>query len=39
MQNFNDVSLHENPFELMEVDVTEAAPFNITKEDDVDDDF
>ena len=40
MQNTNDRSLHENPFEVMEEDVTEAASsFNIIEEDDVDDDF
>ena len=37
--NFNDVSLHENLFGVMEEDVTEAALFNIIGEDDVDDDF
>ena len=40
MQNTNDGSLHENPFEVMEEDVAKAAPsFNIIEEDDVDDDF
>ena len=40
MQNTNEGSLHENPFEVMEEYVTEAAPsFNVTEEDDVDDDF
>ena len=40
MQYLNEGSLHENPFKVMEEDVTEAAPpFNIIKEDDVDDDF
>ena len=39
MQNLTDGSLHENPFEVMEEDVTEAAPsFNIIDDDDVDDD-
>ena len=40
MQYLNKGSLHENPFKVMEEDVTEAAPpFNIIEEDDVDDDF
>ena len=40
MQYVNKGSLHENPFKVMEEDVTEAAPpFNIIEEDDVDDDF
>ena len=40
MQYLNEGSLHENPFKVMEVDVTEAAsPFNISDEDDVDEDF
>ena len=40
MQYLNEGSLHENRFEVMEEDVTEAAPsFNIIEEDDVDDDF
>ena len=40
MQYLNEGSLHENPFEVMEQDVTEAAPsFSIIEEDDVDDDF
>ena len=39
MQNFNDGSLHRTHSEKMEEDVTEAAPFKIIKEDDVDDDF
>ena len=38
MQYLNKGSLHENPFKVMEEDVTEAAPpFNIIEEDDVDD--
>ena len=40
MQITNDGSLHENPFEVMEEDVNEAAPsFNIIEEDHVDDDL
>ena len=40
MQYLNKGSLHENPIEVMEKDVTEAAsPFNIIEEDDVHDDF
>ena len=42
MQYLNKGSLHENPFKVMDEDVTEAAPpFNIIEEhdDDVDDDF
>ena len=40
MQYLNEGSLHENPFEVMEEDVTEAAPpFIIIEEDDVHDDF
>ena len=40
MQYLNKGSLHENPFKVMEEDVTEAAPpFNIIEEDGVHDDF
>ena len=40
MENLNDGSLHENPFDLVDKDVIAAAPaFNIIEEDDVDDDL
>ena len=40
MKYLNEGSLHENPFKVMEEDVTEAAPpFIIIDEDDVDEDF
>ena len=40
IQYINEGSLHENPFEVVEEDVAEAAPsFNIIEEDNVDDDI
>ena len=40
MRYLKEGSLHENPFEVVEEDVTEAAPsFIIIEEDDVDNDF
>ena len=39
MLNSNDKSLHENPFGVMEEDVTKAASFHIIEEDDVDGDY
>ena len=40
MENLNDRSLHENPFDIVDEDVIAAAPaFNIIEEDDVDDDL
>ena len=39
MENLNDGSLHENPFDIVDEDVIAAAPvFNIIEEDDVHDD-
>ena len=40
MENLNDGSLHENPFDIVDEDVIAAAPaFNVIEEDDVDDDL
>ena len=40
MENSNDGSLHENPFDIVDGDVIAAAPtFNVIEEDDVDDDL
>ena len=40
MENLNDGSLHENPFDIVNEDVIAAAPaFNVIEEDDVDDDL
>ena len=40
MENLNDGSLHENPFDIVDEDVIAAAPaFIVIKEDDVDDDL
>ena len=40
MENLNDGSLHENPFDIVDEDVIAAAPaFNVMEEDDVDDDL
>ena len=40
MENLNDASLHENPFDIVDEDVIAAAPtFNVIEEDDVDDDL
>ena len=40
MENLNDGSLHENPFDILDEDVIVAAPaFNVIEEDDVDDDL
>ena len=40
MENLNDGSLHENPFDIVDEDViAAAAAFNVIEEDDVDDDL
>ena len=40
MENLNDGSLHENPFDIVDEDVIAAAPaFNVIEEDDADDDL
>ena len=40
MENLNDGSLHENPFDIVDEDVIAAVPaFNVIGEDDVDDDL
>ena len=40
MENLNDGSLHENPFDIVDKDVIAAAPsFNVIEEDDADDDL
>ena len=40
MENLNDGSLHENPFDIVDEDVIAAAPiFIVIEEDDVDDDL
>jgi len=40
MENLNDESLHENPFDIVDEDIFAASPkFNIIEEDDVDDDL
>ena len=40
MENLNDGSLHENPFDIVDEDVIAAAPaFNAIEEGDVDDDL
>ena len=40
MENLNDRSLHENPFDIVDEDVIAAAPaFNVIEEDDVDHDL
>ena len=40
MENLNDASLHENPFDIVDEDLIAAAPaFNIIEEDDADDDI
>ena len=40
MENLNDGSLHENPFDIVDEDVIAAAPaFNVIEDDAVDDDL